>query len=432
VAVGPCSEPREVAPERPPSVDRLARSLSDIDLPHALLVEAARQAIADRNPASARRIAQRYQKSLLQPVINATGVLLHTNLARAPQVVEHRSSAWNVEFDLEAGTRGSRRGHASALVARLVGAEDALVVNNGAAAVLLVLTVLTAQRPVIISRGELVEIGGGFRIPEVLSLSGARLVEVGTTNRTRLDDYRRAVESTPDVAALLKVHPSNFHISGFTEAVTIPELTGLGPDVIVDLGSGLLDTNTPWLPGGPPPWLAGEPGARQTISAGAAVVTFSGDKLLGGPQAGIIAGTASIIRECAAHPLARTLRPGALVLHALQETLLAYVRRDGSAIPFWRMATESIGNLRQRAEELAGQTGALMVDCQAVIGGGSAPGKTVPSVGVALPGDRRAKLRSWLPPIVARVHDGQTICDLRTVEPVDDGILGIALREVDR
>src|SRR5204862_612391 len=306
----------------------------------------------------------------------------------------------NLEFDLATGKRGSRSGHAASLLARAAGAEAALVVNNGAAAVLLVLAALAKDRSVIVSRGELVEIGGGFRVPEVMAQSGAHLVEVGTTNRTRAADYRQAVERPgADVAVVLKVHPSNFRVTGFTAAAEVRELAALGPPVVYDLGSGLLDAACPWLPGGPPAWLAGEPAARQTLAAGAALVTFSGDKLLGGPQAGVIAGQADLVRACARHPLARALRPGGLVLAAMQETALAYLRRDGDAIPFWRMATAPVETLRARAIALGvGET----VDTAAVAGAGSLPGLEIPSAGVAIEGDHTAALRAGDPPVIAR------------------------------
>ncbi|MDP8938043.1 MAG: L-seryl-tRNA(Sec) selenium transferase, partial [Actinomycetota bacterium] len=251
---------------RPPSVDALARQIADVALPHALLVDSARAAIAAGDPSSARARAEDLARSLLRPVVNATGVLLHTNLGRAPLVVPGPAGDGfrysNLEIDVDTGRRASRSNHAARLLARAAGAEAALVVNNGAAAVLLVLAALARDRSVVVSRGELVEIGGGFRVPEVLEQSGARLVEVGTTNRTRLDDYRRAVGD--DTGVILKVHQSNYRIVGFTEAVEAGPLSTLGPPVVADIGSGLLDATAPWLPGGPPPWLAGEPGARQT------------------------------------------------------------------------------------------------------------------------------------------------------------------------
>ncbi len=410
-------------------MDALARSIADVGLPHPLLVEAAREAIADSAPETARSRAEALASSLLRPVVNATGVLLHTNLGRAP--VEHCSTARasNLEFDLSSGRRGSRQAHAASLLARATGAESALVVNNGAAAVLLVLATLAKGRAVVVSRGELVEIGGGFRVPDVLAQSGAELVEVGTTNRTRLSDYEAAISSREDVALVLKVQQSNYRIVGFTEAVGVGELSRLGPPVAVDLGSGLLDAATPWLEGGPPEWLAGEPAARQSLEQGAALVTFSGDKLLGGPQAGIIAGRRELVAACARHPMARALRPGSLVLGALQETALSYLRRDGRAIPFWRMATTPPEVLRSRAGALVAKCGPHLraVECRSVVGAGSAPGTEIASFGVALAGDQTAALRGADPPIVARVRSGETICDLRTVDQADDLVLADVL-----
>jgi L-seryl-tRNA(Ser) seleniumtransferase len=326
---------------------------------------------------------------------------------------------------LASGGRRSRTSHAATLLARAAGAEAALVVNNGAAAVLLVLTALARGRRVVVSRGELVEIGGGFRVPEVMEQSGATLVEVGTTNRTHLDDYRAALAEDP--AAILKVHQSNYRIVGFTASVAVSELNGLGPPVVVDLGSGLLDAATPWIDGGPPRWLADEPAVRQTLAAGAALVTFSGDKLLGGPQAGIIAGRADLVAACARHPLARALRPGGLVLRALQETAMAYLRRDGDAIPFWRMATAPVSVVRERAGAL--DVGRV-VDTVAVAGAGSVPGLDIPSAGVELDGDHTASLRADEPPVIARLRKGNTVLDLRTIEPADDEVVRKACQAV--
>ena len=413
---------------RPPSVDALARSLVDVGLPHPLLVEAARAAIAAGDPDSARRRADDLARTLLQPVINATGVLLHTNLGRAPLAVSVPARAVNLELDLATGRRGNRGSHAAGLLARATGAEAALVVTNGAAAVLLVLAALARDRPVPVSRGELVEIGGAFRVPDVMAQSGARLVEVGTTNRTRLADYAAAVDLAPDTALILKVHQSNYRIVGFTESTSVAALAGLGLPVVADIGSGLLDAGCPWLTGGPPPWLAGEPAARQTLEQGAALVTFSGDKLLGGPQAGVIAGRRDLVERCARHPLARALRPGGLVLAALQATALAYLRRDaGTTVPFWRMATVPVAELQERAAALGG---GQVVACASVPGGGSVPGLEIPSAGIALPGDLTAGLRRFEPPVIARVAEGRTIVDLRSVDPADDVVVAKAVAAV--
>jgi L-seryl-tRNA(Ser) seleniumtransferase len=414
--------------ERPPSVDAVARSIADRGLPQPLLVDAARAAIAAGTPEQAGLEADRIARGLLRPVVNATGVLLHTNLGRAPLAVSVPARYANLELDLATGRRGDRSAHAGSLLARACGAQDALVVNNGAAAVLLVLAALARGRGAVVSRGEEVEIGGGFRIPEVMATSGAQLVEVGTTNRTRVADYTRAVEDPMcDVALLLKVHRSNYRVTGFTEEASVDELVAVGPPVVVDLGSGLLDAATPWLPGGPPAWLRDEPAARQTLEAGAALVAFSGDKLLGGPQAGIIAGRPDLVRACAAHPLARALRPGGLVLAALQQVALAYLDRDLDGLPFWQLATEPVASIEARARALGvGE----VVPTTAVTGGGTLPGVDIPSAGVALDGDHLDALRAQDPPVIARVEAGRTVADLRTVPPAQDEVLGAALRSV--
>ncbi len=418
--------------EAPPSVDALARSVADVGLPHPLLVQAARAAVTAGDPASARDRAEAARARLQRPVVNATGVLLHTNLGRAPVTWAQGARAVNVELDLGSGRRGRRGETATAALRALTGAEDAIVVNNGAAAVLLALAALAAGRPVIVSRGELVEIGGGFRIPEVLASSGARLVEVGTTNRTRRSDYEDAVAAVAAAGGLtpviLKVHQSNYRVVGFTSSVPVGELAGLGVPVVADIGSGLLDAAAPWVRGGPPGWLAGEPAARQTLRHGAALVTFSGDKLLGGPQAGVVAGRADLVAACARHPLARALRPGAMVLGALQQVLLAYARGDGDAVPLWRMASAGEDGLRARSAAVAAVVpGAKVVPCRSVVGGGALPGVEIPSAGVAVPGDVAASLRRHEPPVVATVRAGSTVCDLRTVDPADDVVVARAL-----
>jgi L-seryl-tRNA(Ser) seleniumtransferase len=426
---------RPTSVDRPASVDRLASELTTTGLPHPLLVDVARAAIRDAvacgQPTSAleraRDLAAVAGRRLLRPLVNATGVLLHTNLGRAPVAVDCPPGYTNLEFDLDTGARGSRSAHAAELVARASGAEAALVVNNGAAAILLALSALAGGAEVIISRGELVEIGGGFRIPEVLAASGARLVEVGTTNRTRLADYRSALSD--NTAVLLKVHTSNYRITGFTAAATVAELAGLGPPVVVDLGSGLLDTACPWLTDGPPEWLRGEPAVRQTLAAGAALVTFSGDKLLGGPQAGVVAGRRDLVERCRSHPLARALRPGGLILASLQQVALSYLRRDaGRELALWRMATTPLDDLHRRAGAVVqGAVTGEVVDCSSTMGGGTLPGVLIPSAGVAVNGDITKMLRASSPPVIARVTDGRTVCDLRTVSPDQDTIVAQAL-----
>ena len=412
--------------ERPPSVDALARSLADTGLPHPLLVDAAREAIAAGDPSSARSIADGIAGALLRPVVNATGVLLHTNLGRAPLATTTSGRATNLEFDLAAGNRGSRTVHAGGLLARAVGAEAAIVVNNCAAAVLLSLAALAHGRGAAVSRGELVEIGGGFRVPDVMAQSGARLIEVGTTNRTRAADYRAVADD--DLALILKVHRSNYTISGFTEEASVQALASLGVPLVVDLGSGLLDAACPWLDDGPPGWLQDEPAAKQTLADGADLVLFSGDKLLGGPQAGIIAGRSDLVRACAKHPLYRAFRPGGLVLSALQDVATAYLDRTADQLPFWRMATASVESLRARADHIVERAalGEVAV-CDSVPGGGTLPSVEIPSLGVALDGDHTERLRAHPTPVIARVVDGRTVLDLRTVEPDDDAVVIAAL-----
>ncbi len=404
-------------------------------LPHAVCVELARAAVADGpehwTAEAVLARAEHQHRLLLSPVVNATGVLLHTNLGRAPLAVQHPAQAINVEFDLTTGERGSRQAAVGGLLARLCGAEAAMVVNNNAAAVMLVLAALARERQVLVSRGESVEIGGGFRVPEVMEQSGAVLVDVGTTNRTRLADYSKALSRKgADVALVLKVHPSNYRVEGFVEGTLVEQLATLGVPVVADIGSGLIDANTPWLGGPPPAWLADEPAARQTLTAGANLVTFSGDKLLGGPQSGIIAGDAALVAACATHPLARALRPGAHVLLALQGVTLAYLDRSASrTIPFWQMVAATTPELRGRAEQIVAKAGAgEVVDSEAIPGAGSAPGATIPSVAIRVPGDHLAALRGLQPPVIARSRDGATLVDLRTVHPTDDHHVVAALR----
>lgn len=415
--------------ERPPSVDKLARSLAESGLPHPLLVDVAREAIASGDPASAAGRVADLQRSLLQPVVNATGVLLHTNLGRAPWPSTDAGSYRNLELDLATGDRGSRQAHAPTLLAKACGAEAAIVVNNCASAVMLVLGALAKGRGVVVSRGELVEIGGGFRVPDVMEQSGATLVEVGTTNRTRRADFARVVDDPDtDVALAMQVHQSNYKIIGFTEAPTTAELSDLDVPLVADIGSGLLDEACPWLASGPPAWLKDEPAARQTLEAGANLVVFSGDKLLGGPQAGIIAGDADLVAKCAQHPLARALRPGGLVLASLQELAMAYLRRDGDAIPFWRMASVPVAELARRAEQLRDATGkGDVVDTMSVPGGGTLPSVEFASAGLSFAGNFRDAFREADVPVIARVVEKTTILDLRTVDPEHDELLAATI-----
>lgn len=425
---------------RPPSVDSLARDLArSVPLPHAVLVDCARSAIASgaADPRSAAaESAVAFGNSLIGDVVNATGVLLHTNLGRAPLPHVSTGRASNVEFGMEDGSRGSRHSAVAGLVRILTGAEDAVVVNNNAAAVMLVLAALARGRGVAVSRGESVEIGGGFRVPEVMEQSGARIVDVGTTNRTNAADYAAAVgETRNDVALVMKVHPSNFSVRGFVSSADVSELCGLGVPVVSDIGSGLLDSSCPWLHGrtdGVPQFLRDEPAARQTLAAGADIVAFSGDKLLGGPQCGIIAGRADLIEKCARHPLMRALRPGSHTLVMLQAALMSFVSRTAcDELPFWRMLTERTDSLESRALAVVSASGrGRVVASEALVGAGSAPGTTIESRAVEIAGDATARLRRAALPVVARVVGDSTLLDMRTVAPEDDAAVIAALRSL--
>jgi L-seryl-tRNA(Ser) seleniumtransferase len=379
--------------------------------------------------------ADEFRRTLLTPVVNATGVLLHTNLGRAPLAHQQNATAQTVEFNLVTGQRGSRQAAVGQLYARLCGAESAMVVNNNAAAVLLVVAALAAGRDVPVSRGESVEIGGSFRVPEVIEQSGARLVDVGTTNRTRLRDYEAAIKkANVDAAMVLKVHPSNYRVEGFVEETSIADLATLDVPVVADIGSGLIDATVPWLKGAPPSWLAGEPAAVQAIRNGADLVTLSADKLLGGPQSGIIAGRADLVERCLQHPLARALRPGGLVLAALQRTALTYLDgQAGTEIPFWKMVGTPLTALEERALAaveaiVAVHPSARVERTEALPGAGSAPGVTMPSVGVVIDEDLLEQLRRHNTPVIARSRNERTLLDFRSVDPVDDVTIVAALR----
>jgi len=383
------------------------------------------------------RVSTRLQERLaptLRPLINATGVIIHTNLGRAPLSVAACAaleavarSYSTLEYDLEAGQRGHRAVHAERLLCELTGAETALVVNNNAGAVLLALTGLAQGRGVVISRGQLVEIGGGFRVPDVMAQGGARLVEVGTTNRTHLRDYAAALEKHEDVALLLRAHHSNFRIVGFTTEPSLAELVTLGAEydkpVMDDLGSGaLLDTAQFGL--------VHEPMVQESVAAGAGVVCFSGDKLLGGPQAGIIVGQAKYVELLKRHPLARALRADKLCLAALQATLLHYLKDEATEqVPVWRMIAVPLAEIERRVRrwrQALRRAGipAEVVDGESTIGGGSLPGETLPTKVVALrvahPDRLAAALRAADPPIIARIEGDQLVFDPRTVLPEEE------------
>ncbi len=366
----------------------------------------------------------------LQPVINATGVLLHTNLGRAPlsgtavQAIAGAAGPTNLELDLAQGERGGRGAVAHAALTRLTGADAALAVNNGAAALVLALTVLGHGREVVISRGELVEIGGSFRLPDIMASAGCHLREVGTTNRTRIDDYRAAIG--PETGALLRVHPSNFRIDGFTARPTTSELSQLarqaGVAFIEDIGSGLLVRSKV---------ARDEPVASQVVADGADLVIFSGDKLLGGPQAGILVGDAELVERCRRHPLARALRLDKLRMAALEATLASYERDALEELPAWALASVPVEELQSRAERLADRAaGIAAVATEAVLGGGSTPGNRLASVGLAVDGDAEqlaAALRRGDPPVVGRIVEDRLVLDLRSVPESQDEQLMAAL-----
>jgi len=360
----------------------------------------------------------------LRPVLNATGVIVHTNLGRAPLSIAAQDALaaaagpTDVEFDLGTGRRARRgRGALAALSAAVPDAGGVHMVNNNAAALALVATALAGSGgEIVVSRGELVEIGDGFRLPDLLTSTGARLREVGTTNRTNLDDYAAAVG--PDTAFVLKVHPSNFVVSGFTSAVAVRDLVGLGAPVVADIGSGLL---------APEPLLPGEPDAASALRDGAALVTASGDKLLGGPQCGLLLGAAPLVERLRRHPLARAVRVDKLTLAALEATL------RGPEPPVQEALHADVADLRRRAAALcaalaAADVDATAVECASTVGGGGAPGVELPSVAVSLPERYVVPLRRGDPPVVGRIEHGRCLLDLRTVSPADDPALADAVR----
>ena len=381
---------------------------------------------------AARRAARAFLG--VQPVINATGVLLHTGLGRAPlgrgalkEVAKVAGRYADLEVERDTGRRGRRTAHLEFMLRAITGAEDALVVNNNAAALLLALTALARRREVLVSRGELIEIGGEFRLPDVMAASGAKLVEVGTTNRTRRSDYERAI--TPRTALILKVHPSNFRVTGFTEEVPPGPLAELararGVPFLHDLGSGLL-RRRPGLP-------VDEPAATESLAAGADLVCFSGDKLLGGPQAGIVLGRTELVTRLRTNAMARALRVDVLTVAALQATLRPYAAGAPTELPIWSAAGATRRELRARARSLAeGLEGATVVNTEAAVGGGSLPGHAIASAGVRLaverPEELAALLRVRRPPVFCRVEADAVVFDLRAVAPEEEHDLARAIR----
>jgi L-seryl-tRNA(Ser) seleniumtransferase len=405
-----------------PSVDELTRGVDDplaVDAARAVLERAREEIRAGADPGDlAARVRDQLadaRKPRLRRVINATGVIVHTNLGRAPlaeeaivRVAEVARGYSNLEYDLTAGARGSRQDHVAGILRRLTGAEAALVVNNNAAAVMLALAALAEGREVLVSRGELIEIGDGFRIPDVLARSGARLREVGTTNRTRAADYEDAIDA--ETAVLLRVHQSNFRVVGFTEQPTTAQLAAVARrhslPLVDDLGSGVLVE------------LAGEPSARDALAQGADLVTFSGDKLLGGPQAGIVVGRADLVERLRRHPLQRALRADKLTLAALEGTLALYL--DGpDRVPVLRMLRAETSIVRARAERLSSLVGGTVEETTARVGGGALPLAEIPSLACAVEEELAAPLRRGEPAVVGIVRDGRLLLDARTLRDED-------------
>lgn len=441
-----------------PSVDRLLGEPAIQTLleaaPRSVVLAAAREALAAARAAGGappadwaeeiRERVARHSTPSLRPVLNATGIVLHTNLGRAP-LAEAALDAMaaigrgysNLEYDLHAGARGSRSDHCAPLLAELARTEDALVVNNAASALLLALNAVAAGKEVLLSRGELIEIGGSFRIPEILEKSGAALREVGTTNRTHQDDYRRALSDR--TAAILTVHRSNFEQRGFVTTPRPASLAALshghGLPYLYDLGSGLLADLSPW-------GLTGEPRIADGVGCGADLVLFSGDKLLGGPQAGCLVGSRALIRACRGNPIARAVRADKCTLAGLEATLALYrePERARREVPVLRMLTASLEELERRARAIVARCPswcrAEVVPGESAVGGGSFPAVTLPTVLVAVhPGDLGAdglalRLRLGDPTIVARIQDGRVVLDPRTLPEEADGVVAAALTSI--
>ena len=413
-----------------PSVDELARAVADplaVDAARTVLAHAREEIRAGFDPGDLHERLERElaaaRRPALRRTLNATGVLVHTNLGRAPlsepaleRIREVGRGYSNLEYDLSSGARGSRQDHVAALLRRLTGAEAALVVNNNAAAVLLALAALAEGREVVVSRGELIEIGDGFRIPDVLARSGARLVEVGTTNRTRASDYEQAIG--PDTAVLLRVHQSNFRVVGFTELPAVEELAGVAGrhelPLVEDLGSGVLVD------------IPDEPSVRESLDAGADLVCFSGDKLLGGPQAGIVVGRAELVERLRRHPLQRALRADKLTLAALEGTLGLYLEPERALreVPVLRMLHEPAETVRTRAERLAKLVSGSVEETVGRVGGGALPLTELQSFACAVEEELAAPLRAAKPPVVGVVRDGRLLLDCRTL--TDDEVDEVA------
>jgi L-seryl-tRNA(Ser) seleniumtransferase len=405
-----------------PSVDELTRGSDDplaVEAARAVLDRAREEIRAGSDPgdldARLRDELAAARAPSLRRVINATGVIVHTNLGRAPlaeealaRVHEAARGYSNLEYDLAGGTRGSRQDHVAGILRRLTGADAALVVNNNAAAVMLALAALAEGRDVLVSRGELIEIGDGFRIPDVLVRSGAHLREVGTTNRTRAADYEGAI--TDETALVLRVHQSNFRVVGFTEQPRLEELAAVarhhGLPLVDDLGSGALVD------------VGDEPTAREALAAGADLVCFSGDKLLGGPQAGIVVGRADLVERLRRHPLQRALRADKLTLAALEGTLALYLDAP-ERIPVLQMLRDDAASVRARAERLAQLVGGDVEETVARAGGGALPLAELPSYACAIEEELAARLRGSDPPVIAIVRDGRTLLDCRTLTDAD-------------
>ncbi len=389
--------------------------------------------------AEAQNLLQTWTNPTLKSIINASGVIIHTNLGRAPlsksaiqAVTEVALGYSNLEYDLEKGQRGSRLIHAEELLVHLTGAEAALVVNNNAAAVLLTLTALAKRRRTLIARTQLVEIGGGFRIPDVMAQSGTKLVEIGTTNRVHLRDYEQAIEEQP-IHLVMRAHRSNFAIVGFHTEPELSEITHVahaaGLPVVDDLGSGTLIDTAPF-------GLGHEPTVQESLAAGADLVTFSGDKLLGGPQAGIIVGRADLVNKLKKHPLARAIRADKLALAALSATLLHYLKDEAlQEVPVWRMIAATENELQTRVLKwIAALRVGETLRGESTVGGGSLPGQVLPTILLALSNSSPSKfltqLRAANPPVIARIQDDRIVLDPRTTLPEQDKTLLSTLRNL--